>query len=72
MSELCGFCQGKPVLNAAAWTTWGAPHYVPCPRCGELNLPDDVERRATHDDGMRQARERFERDAQLRREWGAA
>jgi hypothetical protein len=30
----CGFCHGKPVLNAEAWTRAGAPKYAPCPRCG--------------------------------------
>jgi hypothetical protein len=34
MTPVCGFCHGKPVLNAAVWTDAGAPHYAACPRCG--------------------------------------
>lgn len=30
----CGFCHGKPVGNAARWTSLNAPKYAPCPRCG--------------------------------------
>lgn len=40
-SEVCGFCRGKPVGNGAAWYTLDAPRYLPCPRCGQLNLPED-------------------------------
>src|SRR5215207_2320735 len=35
----CGFCQGRPVGNAAAWHTLGVPKYAPCPRCG-VQHPD--------------------------------
>lgn len=34
----CGFCHGRPVGNAARWTSLGAPEYAPCPRCGQTNL----------------------------------
>jgi uncharacterized C2H2 Zn-finger protein len=36
----CGFCHGKPVHNAGAWTSLEAEKFLPCPRCGELNLPE--------------------------------
>ncbi len=36
----CGFCHGKPVQNAEAWTD-GKPHPpAACPRCGKTNLPE--------------------------------
>jgi hypothetical protein len=34
MTPVCGFCQGKPVRNAATWSDPTAPLYAPCPRCG--------------------------------------
>jgi rubredoxin len=39
----CGFCKGKPVHNAAAWTSLGVPRYAACPRCGVLREPEEVE-----------------------------
>jgi hypothetical protein len=58
MSDVCGFCKGKPVLNAAAWTTIGASKYAACPRCGqewddaalaEYELRDELAVRAEHE-----------------------
>jgi hypothetical protein len=42
----CGFCQGKPVGNAARWSgdTTG-PDFLPCPRCGKTWQPPE---RPTH------------------------
>jgi hypothetical protein len=64
----CGFCKGRPVLNAAAWVSLDAPKYAPCPRCGrewteaELELElERAERQAAHDDGARIAREHMRR-----------
>lgn len=37
---VCTFCHDRPVLNAAAWTALGQVRYLPCPRCGRLNLPE--------------------------------
>jgi hypothetical protein len=35
----CGFCHGKPVINAASWFTLGVDRYAPCPRCGKTVEP---------------------------------
>lgn len=31
---VCDFCKGRPVLNAAAWTSATERKYAVCPRCG--------------------------------------
>ncbi len=40
-SSVCGFCQGKPVINAAVWWSDRETEYLPCPRCGEVNEPNE-------------------------------
>jgi hypothetical protein len=38
----CGFCKGRPVVNASGWVAAGAPAYVPCPRCGSTHQPQEA------------------------------
>lgn len=37
----CDFCKGRPVGNAARWTSLNAPTYAACPRCGKTNDPTE-------------------------------
>jgi hypothetical protein len=39
----CGFCHGKPVGNARTWVDGKPRPPAACPRCGEVNWPEDVE-----------------------------
>jgi len=32
--DVCDFCQGQPVGNAARWVNGEVPPTAPCPRCG--------------------------------------
>jgi hypothetical protein len=55
---VCTFCNGKPVRNAAAWTSLDASKYAPWPRCGhvwdddalaEYELRDELAVRSEHE-----------------------
>lgn len=37
--EVCGFCKGQPVGNAATWLDGKPRPPAACPRCGETNYP---------------------------------
>jgi hypothetical protein len=39
--EVCGFCKGQPVGNAATWLDGKPRPPAACPRCGETNYPAD-------------------------------
>ena len=39
--EVCGFCKGLPVGNAATWLDGKPRPPAMCPRCGETNYPPD-------------------------------
>jgi hypothetical protein len=39
--EVCGFCKGLPVGNAATWVDGKPRPPAACPRCGETNYPVD-------------------------------
>jgi hypothetical protein len=36
VTKVCGFCQGKPVANAATWVDGKSHPAAPCPRCGKV------------------------------------
>lgn len=40
MSAECAFCHGQPVGDARSWVSDQGRHVAPCPRCGDITLPD--------------------------------
>jgi hypothetical protein len=41
---VCGFCQGKPVGNAATWVDGKPRLAAPCPRCGVVTPYPEADR----------------------------
>ena len=44
-ADVCTFCHGRPVRNAAAWVSLHAPKYAACPRCGRTYSNTEGDRR---------------------------
>lgn len=38
LAEACGFCQGRPVGDAASWLDGRPRPPAPCPRCGVTSV----------------------------------
>lgn len=41
--RVCGFCQGRPVGNAATWVDGKPRPAAPCPRCGVVTPYSETE-----------------------------